>query len=177
MNAPPMLARLREQFPRTGQVVDAGPVARRMRRICIAGDALRYLPWLPGQQIRVRMTPTIFMRDSLRTYSVWRYDAAAGAIELCVLLHGDGPGTRWARSAAVGDPVTFWGPRGKFVLDPDARYHVFAGEETAAVAIHAMLREAATCVALRRHFLAERGWPRGAVRVKPFWAPGKKGLE
>ena len=37
--------------------------------------------------------------------------------------------------------------------------------------------EAATCVALRRHFIAERGWPRHAVRVKPFWALGRKGLE
>src|SRR5262249_44301881 len=81
-----------------------------------------------------------FMRDSLRTYSVWRYDAAQGAFDLCILLHGDGPGARWAGAVQVGDAVTFWGPRGRFVLAPAAPYHVFAGEETAAVAIQAMIR-------------------------------------
>ncbi len=151
---------------------------------------------------------------------------------------------RWAAAAAPGDPVTFWGPRGTFVLEPAAPYHVFAGEETGAVAIQPMLRalpddatafacleadtaadelppteparwavrwvhrlgrpagpssglvdavkqlelpteagmayfagEAMTCRALRDHFVRDRGWPPRRVRVKPFWAPGKKGLE
>ena len=80
-----MLARLREQFPRVGHVVEMEPIAPRLRRIRIAGDALRALPYLPGQQLRVRLTPTIFMRDSLRTYSVWRYDPAQGVFDLCIL--------------------------------------------------------------------------------------------
>lgn len=38
--------------------------------------------------------------------------------------------------------------------------------------------EAKTCAAIRRHFLDERGRPaRTAMTVKPFWAPGKRGLE
>ncbi len=37
--------------------------------------------------------------------------------------------------------------------------------------------EARTVQLLRRHFVAERGWPRQAVRTKPFWAPGKRGLD
>jgi NADPH-dependent ferric siderophore reductase len=135
----PLLWRLREQFPRAAHVVDVAPVARRMRRIRLAGDSLRGLPWIPGQQLRVRLTPTIFMRDSLRTYSVWRYDADVGLLDLCILLHGDAPGARWAAAVRPGDDVTFWGPRGSFVVDPAAAFHVFAGEETGAVAIQAMI--------------------------------------
>jgi NADPH-dependent ferric siderophore reductase len=38
--------------------------------------------------------------------------------------------------------------------------------------------EAQTCVAVRQHLIKQRGWPsRGAIIVKPFWTPGKKGLE
>ena len=37
--------------------------------------------------------------------------------------------------------------------------------------------EARDCQAARRHLTAERGWPRTAVIVKPFWAPGKRGLD
>jgi len=238
-----VLPRLRQQFPRTGAITEIEPIARRMRRIRIAGDTLRHLPWRPGQQLRVRLRPTILLPDSLRTYSVWNYDPERGALDLCVLLHGDGPGAAWARGARVGDAVTFWGPRGNFVLESGARYHLFAGEETAAVAIQAMIRalpetatvvcrleadapedelpalpraldlqwvhrrgraagpesglvdavrrlvlpselgmayvagETTTCLALRDHLTHERGWPRRTVRVKPFWARGRKGLE
>lgn len=35
--------------------------------------------------------------------------------------------------------------------------------------------EAGTCQMLRRHLIAE-GWEPGQIRVKPFWAPGKRGL-
>jgi NADPH-dependent ferric siderophore reductase len=37
--------------------------------------------------------------------------------------------------------------------------------------------EARTCQAVRAHLVKERGWPRRSVRIKPFWAPGKRGLE
>ncbi|MFI5490694.1 siderophore-interacting protein [Micromonospora echinaurantiaca] len=37
--------------------------------------------------------------------------------------------------------------------------------------------EARDCQAVRRHLTAERGWPRTAVIVKPFWTPGKRGLD
>ena len=37
--------------------------------------------------------------------------------------------------------------------------------------------EARTCQAVRDHLVRERGWPRRSVLVKPFWAPGKRGME
>jgi NADPH-dependent ferric siderophore reductase len=38
--------------------------------------------------------------------------------------------------------------------------------------------ESKTCAVARRHLVEERGWPaRSAIAVKPFWTPGKKGLE
>ena len=221
------------------------PIAARMRRIRIEGDALGRLPWTPGQHLRVHVTdmsnPRNWLRprDLVRTYSVWQRDG--DGVELCALDHSGpaGPGARWARSLAVGDSVAFGGPEGHFVLG-DGAYHLFAGEETAAVAFGAMLRalpasapaygvievdrpedrlplareldwqyrdgrpatasdtlltavsqlplpaepgiaylagEARTIQLLRRHLVSDRGWPRQAIRMKPFWAPGKRGLD
>lgn len=36
--------------------------------------------------------------------------------------------------------------------------------------------EARTCQLVRDHLVRERGWPRSAVAVKPFWTPGRRGL-
>lgn len=228
----------------TGTVTAIEPAAAHLRRIRIEGDDVARLDWVPGQQVRVHVADLLDPhswrrpRDILRTYSVWRYD---GGLELCVLDHATGgPGARWARELQTGQPVTFGHPEGSFVLRGDAPYHVFAGEETAAVAFSAMLAalpegapvyplleaagpddrlplgrdlawlyrdgrsaaaspilleaarrlelpsepgvaylagEARTVQLLRRHFVAERGWPRQSVRSKPFWAPGKRGLD
>ncbi len=228
----------------TGEVTAIEPVAEHLRRIRIEGDEVARLTWTPGQQVRVHVSDLLDPhnwrrpRDILRTYSIWRYD---GGLELCVLDHDTGgPGARWARELRTGQPVTFGRPEGSFVLTSDAPYHVFAGEEAAAVAFGAMLAalpdsvpayslievagpgdrlpltrdvpwlyrdgrpavasaslleaarrlelpnepgaaylagEARTVQLLRRHFVSERGWPRQAVRTKPFWAPGKRGLD
>jgi NADPH-dependent ferric siderophore reductase len=37
--------------------------------------------------------------------------------------------------------------------------------------------EAKTCAAARRHFIDDRGWPARSISTKPFWTPGKLGLE
>ncbi|MEU7002356.1 siderophore-interacting protein [Nonomuraea sp. NPDC046570] len=37
--------------------------------------------------------------------------------------------------------------------------------------------EARTIQALRAHLVGERGWQRRDVRTKPFWTPGKRGLD
>jgi NADPH-dependent ferric siderophore reductase len=225
------------------------PVAARMRRIRLAGPALAGLKSVPGQQVRVLVSDLFSFetvrhafRDALRTYSVWDHDPGNATLDLCVLEHGDGPGARWSKSLAVGDEVALRHPEGNLVLHP-ADYHVFIGEETAAVAFGAILRtvptgagvfgaievdgpgdqlalprgdelawhhraggsaensagllaaaralnlpetpgflylagEAKTCAAVRRHFLDDRGWPaKTSMAVKPFWTPGKRGLE
>ncbi|MFI6319800.1 siderophore-interacting protein [Nonomuraea sp. NPDC050556] len=36
--------------------------------------------------------------------------------------------------------------------------------------------EARTCQMVRDYLVRERNWPRGAIRVKPFWTSGKRGL-
>ncbi|WP_251021544.1 siderophore-interacting protein [Streptomyces sp. ISL-98] len=116
----------------------------RMRLIRIGGAGVRGLSWTPGQHVRVHVKDPQapvwagLLRDVLRSYSVWSYDGER--LELCVLDHGDGPGAQWAGALRLGDEVAFRKPEGRFVTVDSAAYHVFAGEETASVAIGAMLR-------------------------------------
>ncbi|WP_262698638.1 MULTISPECIES: siderophore-interacting protein [Streptomyces] len=214
-----------------GTVTEAEPIAARMRRLRIEGDALAGLDVRPGQQVRVLVGSGL----TRRTYSVWAYDPS-GAVELCVLGHaGAGPGARWGGGVEVGARVRLGKPEGSFTLRPGAAHHVFVGEETASVAFGAMLAalepgarvsgcvetetaadrlplthserlnwltrggtslpeavrglapepggiayvagEARTVQRVRQVLVREVGWDRRAVLTKPFWAPGKRGLE
>jgi NADPH-dependent ferric siderophore reductase len=222
-----------------GVVGTCEQITPRMRRISLTGPELTGLSWVPGQQVRVRITEAGGM-GTLRTYSVWAHEE--DWLELCVLDHGDGPGARWIRGIRVGAEVLFRRPEGKLVAAGSAAYHLFAGEETASVAFGAMLRslpasarvygaievageadrlplpraaeltwryrgsesaavsaglvaavrelelpaepgiaylagEARTCQAVRAHLVRERNWPRRSVLIKPFWTPGKRGME
>ncbi|WP_319018289.1 siderophore-interacting protein [Microbispora sitophila] len=224
---------------RRGTVTQIEPIAERMRRIRISGPQLRELGWVPGTHIRLRVgdprQPRSWLRGFLRTYSIWDY-SPHGRLDVCVLDHpAAGPGALWSRRVRIGDTAAFLGPEGRLLLRGDAPYHLFAGDETAAVAFGAMLRalpasaavhgvilasgpgdrlplaqndrltwiyrpdellaavrsldlpgqpgvaylagEARTCQAVRAHLVGERGWSRRDVVVKPFWAPGRRGMD
>ncbi|MFI6334182.1 siderophore-interacting protein [Streptomyces sp. NPDC050535] len=226
-----LLSPLLDLLTLQGTVTETEPVAARLRRLRIEGEALSGLTVRPGQQVKVLVGDGL----TLRTYSIWRYDPE-GAVELCVLDHpGGGPGARWGSSATVGDRVRMRKPEGTFTLRPDAAHHVFVGEETASVTFGAMLGalpdgarisgcietetaadrlplpysdrlnwiirsgtslpdavrrlapesggiayvagEARTVQHVRQVLVREAGWDRRAVLTKPFWAPGKRGLE
>jgi NADPH-dependent ferric siderophore reductase len=234
----------------TVERVDA--ITGEMRRLEIAGRDLVGGDWVPGQQVRVMFRDLTHPRawlavpalpDAARTYSLWDYDAAGGRYVLMVLDHGgDGPGARWVRRVRPGDPVVISRPEGRFHARLPSPYHLFAGEETAAVCFGAIIRalpagarvvgalqaersdghvafpgdhglirvardgadvspspaltdavrsltlpdepgtaylagEARTIQAIRRHLIDERGWTRAAILTKPFWTPGKRGMD
>src|SRR6266576_998352 len=65
-------------------------------------------------------------------------DEAARLLTLDIVLHGDGPGERWVRSARAGDRIEGIGPRGKITTSPAAGWHLFIGDESALPAMFAM---------------------------------------
>lgn len=129
------------------EVTAVAQLAARTRLITLNGDALAGLDWKPGQHVSVILAdpsaPGSWLRsprDLKRTYSVWDY-TPDGELDLAVYDHGaDAPGARWAREATPGRGVLVKGPEGHLVAQPDAPYHVFAGDDTAAVAFGAILR-------------------------------------
>ena len=74
----------------------------------------------------------------IRTYTVRRWDAESRELTIDVVVHGDeGVAGPWSTRVQPGDDVRFAGPGGAYAPDPDADWHLFAGDESAIPAIAA----------------------------------------
>jgi NADPH-dependent ferric siderophore reductase len=77
---------------------------------------------------------------STRTYTVRSWDEQARELALDFVVHGDeGIAGPWAVNARPGDALYFSGPGGGYAPDPEAPWHLLAGDETALPAIAAAL--------------------------------------
>ncbi|MEV0589376.1 siderophore-interacting protein [Nonomuraea sp. NPDC050310] len=137
------------KFYAAGTVTEVAMATPTMRWIRIVADEPIVPPYSPGQHVRIQINDPLSLYgllrpvETLRAYSIWDFSAADRALELCAHLYdpaGEGIGLTWARETKPGDPVTFWGPQGDFVLQPAAPYHLFVGEETATCAFGPMIR-------------------------------------
>jgi NADPH-dependent ferric siderophore reductase len=79
---------------------------------------------------------------ALRTYTLRAVDRAAGELTVDFVHHGDtGLAGPWAAAAAPGDEVYVNGPGGAYSPDPEADWHLLAGDEAALPAIAASLAQ------------------------------------
>jgi NADPH-dependent ferric siderophore reductase len=77
----------------------------------------------------------------MRDYTPRHHDASRRELTIDFVLHGDGPASRWAAQAAVGQRVGAGGPRGSFLVANDFDRYVLIGDETALPAIGRWLAE------------------------------------
>ncbi|MFB8758056.1 siderophore-interacting protein [Streptomyces nigra] len=71
-----------------------------------------------------------------RTYTVRAWDPEHRELTLDFVIHGDeGLAGPWAMRAQRGDTVRFMGPGGAYAPDPEADWHLLAGDESALPAI------------------------------------------
>jgi len=76
----------------------------------------------------------------VRTYTVRSVDVAAGELAIDFVVHGDeGVAGPWAVGVQPGAPMYVMGPGGAYRPDPDADWHLLAGDEAALPAIAAAL--------------------------------------
>ena len=75
-----------------------------------------------------------------RTYTVRTWDAETRELAIDFVVHGDeGLAGPWAVHAKPGDALYFSGPGGGYAPDPQAPWHLIAGDESALPAIAAAL--------------------------------------
>ena len=76
----------------------------------------------------------------LRTYTPRRFDPVGRELDIDFVLHDrGGTASSWARRARPGDPRVVAAGRGRYLPDPDADWHLVAGDETALPAIATIL--------------------------------------
>jgi NADPH-dependent ferric siderophore reductase len=126
--------------PRTLPVIVASveDVTPHMRRIQLSGPSLEAFEYFPGQDLAL---PVVRDDGSVvrRRYTIRRFDPGKRLLDLEFVMHGDGPGIRWAQTARPGLAIEAIGPRGKIGLNPNAKSHLFAGDATAVPGSLAMI--------------------------------------
>src|SRR5580692_1072186 len=119
------------------EVVDTTRLTPHMQRLRLTAPQLDGFGYLPGQDVML-LVAAEGNRPVRRRYTIRHLDQAQRRVTLDVVLHGDGPGERWVRSAQSGDKIEGIGPRGKITTSAAADWHLFIGDESALPAAFAM---------------------------------------
>jgi NADPH-dependent ferric siderophore reductase len=121
-------------WPLTVQGVES--ITEDYRRITFGGPGLGALRHQPGQDLMLRIPADEGTTN--RRYTIRRTDPIEGTVTVDMVVHGDGPGARWAGAAVPGASLEAIGPRGKVVVRAEAAWHLFVGDETALPGMAAM---------------------------------------
>jgi NADPH-dependent ferric siderophore reductase len=119
------------------EVVASERLTPHMQRLRLTAPQLDEFAWLPGQDVMLLVTAE-GNRPVRRRYTIRELDTAARLLTLDIVLHGDGPGERWVRSAEPGDRIEGIGPRGKITISATADWHLFLADESALPAVFVM---------------------------------------
>ena len=119
------------------RVVESARLTPHMQRLRLTAPELDGFEYLPGQDVML-LVAAEGSRPVRRRYTIRELDARARLLTLDIVLHGDGPGERWVRSARPGDRIEGIGPRGKITTSPAADWHLFVGDESALPAMFVM---------------------------------------
>ena len=118
-------------------VVGSARLTPHMQRLRLKAPQLEGFGHLPGQDVML-LVAAEGNRPVRRRYTIRELDAAARLLTLDIVLHGDGPGERWVRSARPGDRIEGIGPRGKITTSATADWHLFLADESGLPATFAM---------------------------------------
>jgi NADPH-dependent ferric siderophore reductase len=119
------------------EVTAVESISPSMRRIRCTAPGLGRLSYQPGQDLMLAV-PGPGDGSFRRRYTIRSLDRATASVDIDVVLHGDGPAAAWAASCQPGQRIEAIGPRGKVTVQPEADWHLFAGDDSAMPASLAM---------------------------------------
>ncbi|UOQ59494.1 siderophore-interacting protein [Leucobacter rhizosphaerae] len=127
------------------EVVHTERLSPHLVRVRLGGAGFAQFQDRPETDKYVKLKFTTPAPESLevtRTYTVRAVDPEQGTLDVDFVVHGDeGLAGPWAASAQPGDRLGLMGPGGGYRPDPDADWHLLAGDLSAVPAIAAALEE------------------------------------
>ena len=116
-------------------VIATSLVTPLVRRVTLGGGPVRALDAHPGLTVKL-----VLPLGDVRHYTV-RSTPSDDRIEVDVVLHGHGPGARWATDVAVGDGIGMRGPKSRRRPPVDLDWYLFAADPSALPAASAFAEE------------------------------------
>ncbi|HEY1101709.1 MAG TPA: siderophore-interacting protein, partial [Myxococcota bacterium] len=110
----------------SGQLVAVDALGPRFVRIVVKGPDIRAADFHPGDKVQALLADGEF-----RTWTP--FAAVDDTVSFVVFAHGDAstPSARFAKTAKVGDTVSYFGPRGSLPIADVDGPAVLVGDETA----------------------------------------------
>jgi NADPH-dependent ferric siderophore reductase len=113
-------------------------ITPRMVRVSFTGPDLNELVWKPGQDVVLEL-PASDGGFARRHYTIRYHNAENRMMDIDFVLHGEGASCPWLNALKPDDEVNAVGPRGHTVVNPNADWHLFTGDETCIPGIFAMI--------------------------------------
>ena len=120
-----VLGAIGSRFMARAQVDAVEVIADRYRLITLSSEKFNDAMIQPASKLRLNAG-----NWEMRAYTPLSIDAGAGRIQIVAYLHGEGPGSIWARSAAPGDLTHMLGLQESLDLTELSQPAVFFGDET-----------------------------------------------
>ena len=124
-------------------VVEKTQLSPHFIRMKLAGDDLKSFPAeQESGYIKLRFPSDNPEKPILRTYTIRAFDPTTSELTVDFVAHGDnGPASKWAGEAAVGDSIEINGPGDKKLVDFSADCFLLVGDMTALPAISVNLEQ------------------------------------
>lgn len=120
---------------RVTETRDIGP---RMRRIFFTAPDLAEFNYRPGQAVSLQI-PVGDGQTGRRDYTIRALDRMRAELAIDFVTGRSTPAVAWALTACPGQTIEAIGPRGRTVVNPEARWHLFSGDESCIPAIFHMI--------------------------------------
>jgi ferric-chelate reductase (NADPH) len=124
-----LLGAIGSRFMARAKVDAVDALSDQFRLITLHSDKFNEATMQPAAKVRLNAGSW-----EMRAYTPLALDAAAGRVQILAYLHGEGPGSIWARSARPGDVTHILGLQESLDLMELAQPAVFFGDETSLAA-------------------------------------------
>jgi NADPH-dependent ferric siderophore reductase len=129
-----------ERIPRRVHVLEKRTLTPQMIRVVLGGEELAGFGAgeFTDHYVKLKITPPGESEPRTRTYTVSDWDGERLTIDFVVHGHAGVAGP-WAAAARPGDELLLLGPGGAYTPDPEADWHLMAGDASVIPAIAASL--------------------------------------